>query len=117
MFRPTQSISAYLLKDLVRKLDPSRFPGMPPILAALTGFILGAEFFCPRIIEVVITDTGTVLAGVNGDAIEGRVIGSYSDVMRNWMRFISQAGITLQEFMAVQCLFAEKVGFFGPANA
>lgn len=112
-----QSISAYLLRDLVRKLDPRRFPGMPPTLAALTGFILGAEFFTPRITEVEVTGSGTVFARVNGDANERRVLGSYSDVLRGWLRLISRAGLTPREFVEVQFLFAKKVGFLGPTDA
>jgi len=36
-----ENTRAYVLQDLVRKLSPARFPGMPPTLVALTGFILG----------------------------------------------------------------------------
>ena len=109
-------ISAYLLKDLARKLNPARFPGMPPALAALTGFILGAEFCMPYITAVVISDSGTVLARMHSDTDSRRVLGSYSAVLRNWMRLISRAGLTSHEFMEVQCLFAQKIGFFGPTN-
>jgi len=87
-----QQISAYVLKDLIRKLSPERFPGMPPILVALTGFILGARFGRPFIIAVVVTDSGIVLARANGDTDARCVLGSYSDVLRNWMRLISTAG-------------------------
>jgi hypothetical protein len=79
----SQPILVYLLKDLARKLNPERFPGIPPTLAALTGFILGAEFCTPYITAVVISDKGTVLARINGDT--SRVLGSYSAVLRNWM--------------------------------
>jgi hypothetical protein len=87
---------------------------MPPALAALTGFILGTEFFTPHITGLVINDTGLVLARVNGDTDARRVLGSYSDVLRNWMHLISRVGLTPHEFMEVQSLFAEKVGFLGP---
>jgi hypothetical protein len=32
-------IRAYVLKTPVDKLRPARFPGMPPVLAALVGFV------------------------------------------------------------------------------
>jgi hypothetical protein len=90
---------------------------MPPNLATLTGFILGAAFFTAYITEVVITSSGIVLARVHGDRDESRVLGSYSDVLRSWIGFISRAGPTPREFMEVQCLFAERVGFLGPTDA
>jgi hypothetical protein len=114
---PTQAISAYVLNDLVRKLDPRRFPGLPPLLAALTGFVLGAEFVVPRIIAIEITDGGTVLARVGDDADERRVLGRYSDLLWNWLQLISRADLTSREFMEVQYLFAQKIGFPGPTNA
>lgn len=114
---PTQTISAYVLNDLVRKLNPSRFPGLSPLLAALIGFVLGAEFLPPRIVAVEITASGTVLAQVDGDAVERHVLGRYSDVLRSWLRLISRAGLTPREFVEVHYLFAEKVGFLGPTNA
>ena len=110
-------ISAYVLKDLVRKLNPTRFPGMPPSLAALTGFVLGAAFSTPYIIAIVITDGGIVLARANADTETRRVLGRYSDVVRSWSRLVSRAGLTPHEFMEAQSLFAEKVGFLGPTNA
>jgi hypothetical protein len=113
----TQAISAYVLKDLARKLNPRRFPGMPPFLAALTGFVIGAEFFTPRITAVEVTGSGTVLARVDGDAAERRVLGRYPDILRSWLRLISRAGFSPREFMEAQYLFAEKVGFPGPTNA
>jgi hypothetical protein len=70
----TQDISAYVLKDLVRKLSPGRFPGIPPTLAALTGFILGARFSRHYIRAVVVTDSGIVLARTNDDTDARRVL-------------------------------------------
>jgi hypothetical protein len=112
-----QRIPAYVLKDLVRQLNPRRFPGMPPAMAALTGFVLGAEFQTAWITAVEITGSGTVLAQVDGDATERRVLGRYSDLLRSWRSLVSRAGLIPLEFIEVQCLFAKKVGFPGPPNA
>lgn len=90
---------------------------MPPILAALTGFVLAAEFVTPPITAVEVTGSGTVLAWVDGGAGERRVLGRHSDVLRNWLQLISRAGLTTREYMEVQSLFAQKVGFPGPTNA
>jgi hypothetical protein len=40
MNTPQKAVSAYLLKTLVDKLRPEKFPGMPPVVAALPGFVL-----------------------------------------------------------------------------
>ena len=117
MTTPAQRSPAYVLKDLVRKLSPERFPGMPPTLVAFTGFILGARFCRPYITAVVVTDSEIVPARASGDTDARRVLGSYSDVLRNWRRLITTAGLTQREFMEVQSLFAAKIGFLGPTSA
>jgi hypothetical protein len=117
MSAATQRIPVYVLEDLVWKLNPKRFPGIPPTLVALTGFVLGAAFFTSDIRAVVIIHTGIVLARVDGNTDESRVLGSYSNLLRNWIRLISRAGLSPHEFMEVQVLSAEKVGFLGPTNA
>ena len=99
------------------EVEPCKIPRMPPTLAALTGFILEARFCLPHITDVMVTDSGIVLARTNADIDATRVLGSYSDVLRNWMRLISSAGLSSREFMEVQCLFAAKIGFLGQTNA
>ena len=116
MITSTQAIAAYLLNDLIRKLNPRRFPGMSPILSALIGFVLGADFFGPNIAAVTVTQSGTVVARINGDT-STRVLGNYPDLLRSWMRLISRVGLSQREFLEVQYLFAERVGFVGPTNA
>ena len=111
---PTQAVSIHVLKDLVRKLAPRRFPRLPPLLAALTGFDLGEEFLTPRIAAVEITGSGTVLARVDGDVAARRVLGRYSVVLRSWLQLISRAGLTPREFMEVQYLFAAEDRFSRP---
>lgn len=43
-----ERIPAYVLKTLIEKLRPARFTGMPPALAGLVGFIIGAQL-CDRV--------------------------------------------------------------------
>jgi hypothetical protein len=47
MNTPQKAISAYVLKTLVDKLRPERFPGMPLVLAALVGFHTGSTVLRP----------------------------------------------------------------------
>src|SRR4051812_11337088 len=49
---------------------------------------------------------------VGGDSGASHFLGSYADVLRNWLRLIAAAGLSQREFIEAQCLFAERVGFF-----
>ena len=42
---------------LVNKLNPSRFPGMSPFMAAVVGFVLGESFTNPEIAELTVSET------------------------------------------------------------
>jgi hypothetical protein len=102
MSTAAQSTSVFVLKELVRKLKQRRLPEVPPLLAALTGFVLGAEFLTFRITAVEITGSGTVLARVDGDVAERRALGRYPDILRSWLHLISRADWSPREFMEVQ---------------
>ena len=117
MNTPTQNISAYTLKSLVEKLRPNRFPGITGVMAAMIGFILGASFVHPSITEISVTSDGRVLAEADGEIATKRVIGSYADVLQCWLGLISVAGLTREEYMEAQGLFAARVGFFGIPTA
>ena len=116
MNTPQKAISACVLKTLVDKLRPENFPGMPSVVAALVGFVLGARF-CDLYIAVAVTPGGLVLARAHGETAAKHVLGSYLDILRTWRRLVSAAGLTQREFIAAQCLFALKIGFFGPTSA
>jgi hypothetical protein len=44
------------MDDLVRKLNPARFPGMSPFMAAIVGFVLGEPFTDPEIAEITVSE-------------------------------------------------------------
>jgi hypothetical protein len=117
MSSPPERIPAYVLKTLVEKLRPARFPGMPPVLAALVGFVIGAQFCGPGIEEIVVTPDGSVLARTSGERAANRLLGSYPEVLRRWVRGVAAVGLSQREFIEAQYLFASRVGFFGPTNA
>jgi hypothetical protein len=117
MSSPPERIPAYVLKTLVEKLRPARFPGMPPVLAALVGFVIGAQFCDPGIEEIVVTPDGSVLARTSGERAANHLLGSYPEVLRSWVRVVAAAGLSQREFIEAQYLFALRVGFFGPTNA
>jgi hypothetical protein len=113
----TQRISAYILKSLIEKLQPSRFPGMPRKLAAFVGFVVGARYSNPAIAEVTVASDGTVVARIEGESAANHALGNYVDVLRTWARVVADAGLTDQEFYELQALFAQRVGFYGQTNA
>ena len=117
MNTPQQYIPAYTLKALVQKLKPSRFPGMSGVMAAMVGYVLGARFVDPCIAEIVVTSDGFVLARADGEPSAKPFIGRYDDLLKNWLSLVATARLNQREFMEAQCLFAARVGFFGPPNA
>ena len=112
-----QQVRHTLHYGLIQKLDPSHFPRMSGVMAALVGFVVDTAFVEPRIAEIFISQDGIVLARPEGDPGLTHFLGSYSDVLRNWLRLIAAAGLSQREFIEAQCLFASKVGFLGPTSA
>jgi hypothetical protein len=81
------------------------------------GFVIGERFTQPAIAEIVVTSDGLVLARTDGEASETHFIGSYADLLRNWLALIAIAGLTTRELIEAQTLFAAKIGFFGTETA
>ena len=52
-----------------------------------------------------------------GEDSKLHIIGSYKDLLRNWMSLLAAAGLTSSELVEAQALFAAKIGFFGEATA
>ena len=86
-------VSAYVLKALTAKLAPSRFPGMSPRTAALVGFVLGASFIEPPIVDVRVSTAGMLLARVRGEAATKHVIGTYTDIAPYYVGCLNSASI------------------------
>jgi hypothetical protein len=91
MSTAAQAISAYVLKDLVRKLNPARFPTIADLGCA--------HWFCARDEVLPSLHQGgrsdhrwDRARPANGDMSVGRVLGSHSDILRSWMHVISKAG-------------------------
>jgi hypothetical protein len=98
---------------LAQKLHPNRFPRMPGVMAAVVGFVLGARFSNPSIVEIVVTSDGSVLARVHGEIGANHFIGRHEDLTRNWFVLMAAAGLTTQEWIEAAGLFAAKIGYFG----
>src|SRR5690242_13984078 len=93
--------------SLQQKLHPQRFPGMSMVMGALVGSILDLSFVKPNIAEVAVTSDGFVLARTE-DAVN-IFIGTYQDLLHNWLALLAAAGLTAVERQEADALFAAKV--------
>jgi hypothetical protein len=100
---------------LQQKLHPQRFPGMTPLMAALVGFILDVSFVSPNFAEVAVMSDGFVLASTQ-DTVN-IFIGTYQDLLRNWVALLAAARLTEAERQEADMLFAAKIGYFGRTTA
>jgi hypothetical protein len=112
-----QSQSVPLKDRLAHKLHPVRYPRMSGTLAAILGFLLDTSFTDPRIAEIVVTFDGFVLARAPGEVCANRFVGSYSDLIRNWLGLLACAGLSQTEVVEAESLFAERIGYFGRTSA
>lgn len=102
---------------LQQKLNPRHFPQMSPVMGALVGYLVDAEYFEPSISEMTVTTDGFVLARVGHEPTFGHYIGPYDDVVRNWVALLSMAGLTPEERAYADAMFAERIGYYGPSQA
>ena len=82
------------MPTLSDKLHPKRFPGMSGKMAAVVGYILGRRWTRPRIVELVVTSDGWVLARNAGHIGFETIIGTADDLERNWGNLMRAAGLT-----------------------
>lgn len=92
---------------LIMKLDPRRFSGMSPQMAAIIGYLLGKKWTVPTLVSLYITSDGFVM-GRNSDGRE-IFIGSNKDLANNISSLIAAAGLTPEENEAFGILYNEKV--------
>jgi len=97
------------LEALQKKLYPGRFSGMSPRMAAIVGYILDKRWTSPYIDEIVVTSDGFVMASNSNDIGANRMLGSVSDLQRNWEALLDAADLTLEERSDAERLFTAKV--------
>ena len=98
---------------LRHKLNPSRFPRMTPLMAAIVGYLLDIRVGFPSIVEIAVTSDGFVLARSEDEVGANHFIGNYGDLIRNWFTLLDLAGLTPIEQLEADALFAAKIGYFG----
>ena len=97
------------MESLKKKLNPARFPGMSPFMAAITGYVLGESFTDPEIAELTVSEAENLVyvrkvGGVGFDGMQ-----SLEDLRNNWNRLIDVAGLTAEERREAVRLFNTRV--------
>jgi hypothetical protein len=97
------------MDGLKQKLDPRRFPGMSPMMAAVVGFILGEHFTTPEIAEINVSESEGIVYIRKAGAAGFDGLQSLEDLRNNWNRLIDVAGLTAEERKEAVELFVSKV--------
>lgn len=100
--------------QLANKLDPMFFPEMTPEFAAIVGFVVNAGYTRPILCEVSL-DAGFVVAAFSGT--ERCALFTYEFLRRNWLGLLDAAGLTPDEHMEAECIFASRIGRDGMNDA
>jgi hypothetical protein len=95
--------------DLIKKLNPTRFTEMSPMMAAIVGFVLGEHFTDPEIAELNVSENEDIVyirkaGGIGFDGLQ-----SLEDLRNNWNRLIDVSGLTAEERKEAVELFVSKV--------
>jgi hypothetical protein len=98
-----------MLKALCKKLHPQRFTAMSPKMSAIVACVLGQKWTDPRLVALVTTSDGFVLAQREGDVGFDAFIGSESDLRSNWGRLLADAGLDEAESAAAEAAFKSAV--------
>jgi hypothetical protein len=85
------------MPTLAEALHPGRFPGMSGRMAAVVGYILGRRWSRPRIAELVVTSDSWALARNAGHIGFDTIVGTATDLERNWNNLLRAAGLTGKE--------------------
>ena len=83
------------LSSLAAKLHPSRFPNMSGKMVAILSYLLDQEWTSPKITSMSITSDHMVLSMEDGDIGFNTIIGSESDLTRNFTTLLEYPGVNL----------------------
>src|SRR5664279_927597 len=95
--------------SLIKKLNPARFPGMSPFMAAVVGFVLDESFTDPQIVELTVSETENIVYIRKAGDVGFDGMQSLEDLRNNWNRLIDVAGLTPDERREAVTLFNQKV--------
>lgn len=97
------------MPSLTEKLNPRRFPGMSPFMAAIVGFVLGESFTDPEIAQITVSENENLVYVRKAGAVGFDGLQSLDDLRNNWNRLIDVAGLTPDERREAVELFKSKV--------
>ena len=97
------------MDELKRKLNPGRFPGMSPFMAAIVGYVLGESYTKPEIAKVAVSESEGLVYIRQAGAVGFDGMQSLDDLRSNWNRLLDAAGLTANERREAVRLFTEKI--------
>jgi hypothetical protein len=97
------------MNSLNKKLNPARFPGMSPLMAAVVGHVLGESFTDSQIAEINVSETEGIVYFRKSGAVGFDGLQSLEDLRNNWNRLLDVAGLTPEERHEAVQLFVTKV--------
>lgn len=97
------------MNSLLQKLNPSRFDGMSPFMAAIVGYVLGESFTRPEIAEIKVSEAENLAYIRQAGAVGFDGVHSLDDLRNNWNRLIEAAALTPAERNQAVRLFTEKI--------
>lgn len=94
---------------LKAKLNPRRFPGMSPFMAAVVGYVLGESYTDPEIAEIAVSESEGLVYIRQAGAVGFDGMQSLDDLRENWNRLLDAAGLAPDERREGVRLFTDKV--------
>ena len=96
-------------QNTVNLLNPARFPGMSPKMAAIMGVILETKYTDPENTDLHITSDGFVFAATSDDPFGNDMIGSANDMENNLIDLLNAVSLSFIEKKAVMSQFKAKI--------
>lgn len=97
------------MHGLKAKLNPRRFPGMSPFMAAIVGYVLGESYTDPEIAEIAVSESEGLVYIRQAGAVGFDGMQSLDDLRENWNRLLDAAGLAPDERREGVRLFTDKV--------
>ena len=97
------------MDTLKTKLNPTRFPGMSPMMAAIIGYVLSESFTDPAIAEITVSEAENLVYFRKAGAVGFDGLQSLEDLRNNWNRLLDVAGLTADERKYAVELFRSKI--------
>lgn len=95
--------------SLSAKLTPTCFTEMPPLTAAIVGYVLDEAFTEPTIAEMAVSEHENIVLSRQEGVARFESIQSLDDLRNNWNRLLDAADLTDEERREAVGLFNEKV--------